>query len=121
MANGWGGRRAGAGRKPGTRNASQRVRAARARWRAEKIDANTDAISRARSWIETHEDAILDTILESGDPKLLLEVWKQMKLYGDGAPKQRIELSTGPSPSEILMEIAERRRLAIPAEVVPDA
>ena len=63
----------------------------------------------------------MDSILESGDPKLLLEVWKTMKAYGEGPPKQRIELSTGPSPSEILMEIAERRRLAIPAEIVPNA
>ncbi len=89
--------------------------------RLKNLESKTDAISRARLWIEVHEDAIVNELLEKGDPRTLLEVWRTVKAYAEGPPKQRIEFSTGPSPTEILMEIAERRRLAIPAQVVSDA
>lgn len=75
MANGWGGARPGSGRKKGGRNPNRRVLAARARWTAEKLEATTDAVARARAWLEVHEDAILDSVLEKGDPRVLVEVW----------------------------------------------
>lgn len=112
MPNTWGGRRPGAGRKRHSKNASRRVLAARARYKSERLEAQADAKSRARKWLECHEDALLDELIGSGDARVQLEVWKTLKLYGHGQPRQEIHVTTGPTPEDILREIAEERRRA---------
>lgn len=108
-----GGARPGAGRPKGTtgrRIRPKRVLAALRRHRREGREAAANAQERAGRWLLQYEDVILDDLIASGEPKILLEVWKVMKRYGDGEPVSRVQIESGPSPAAILMEILRERR-----------
>jgi len=65
-------------------------------------------------WLDANEDTLLADLMEAEDPRIKLEVWKELRRYGYGAPPTRLEINVaGPSPEQILQEIADRRRSSI--------
>jgi hypothetical protein len=88
------------------------VLAALRRHRREEREAAADAVERARQWLLQYEDAVLDDLLASGDPRILLEVWRTLKRYGDGEPVSRVSVEVSAAdPGKLLAEIARERAL----------
>jgi len=116
----WGGKRAGAGRKPGSGN-NKRAIAARSRHRAQSIEAVIDAKARALRWLASHEDEVLDRLLASDDERVVLTLWQTLRAYASGTPIKHTAIEVSMTPEAVLRQIqAERearRRTAIPAAV----
>lgn len=110
--NGWGGARPGSGRKPGSKPRPKLVLNARIRAKLKKIERSENAKQFASDWLALAEPEILRRVVESDDLKVQVEVWKHLRAYAYGAPPQAVNLhvTTGPTPEDVLREIAEERR-----------
>jgi hypothetical protein len=87
-----------------------RLARARALRKAKRLERIIDARERAKKWIEVFEPELLSNILAGDDDRLKVEVWKVMRLTAYGSPGARIEVNIGPSPAQVLAEIAAERR-----------
>lgn len=87
-----GGKRPGAGRKPGSKN---RLLAA--------------AKDRLRRVLVEHESGIIKRLLACDDPKVLLETWRLCLVYVDGRPAERLAVEHSVNVEQILQTLAERR------------
>jgi len=118
----WGGKRAGAGRKPGIGN-NKRAIAARSRHKAQRIEFEIDARRMAMTLLEAREPEILDRLLSSEDDRVVLQTWAALRGYASGPPTRTISIEVGPSPAQVLAEIAEerRKRSAVTVGLLPEA
>lgn len=115
-----GGFRSLAGRHPGGRPRGSRDKAKRMPKRTAPSPGQlVEARDRARAWLTANEDAVVDGLMNSGDTRVMLELLKLFKAYGDGPPQQRIEITTRRSPEAILEELA-MRRMAIDSEALAE-
>src|SRR5437867_1647686 len=103
---GWGGARPGAGRKRKADASPSRLARARTARKAARIERIADARERAKMWIEVFEAPLLAEILSGSDDRLKIEVWKTMRLTAYGSPTARVEVNIGPSPAEVMRQIA---------------
>lgn len=99
------GRKKKGGRPPGSKDSVKRL----PRRGTTTSEQALDARQRARVWLTENESPVLAALMDSGDNRVVLEVYKLMKKYGDGEPAQRLEISSRKSPEQILEEIALRR------------